>query len=147
MDGIFKNPTRRRTGQASNILDLILVNEESLISQIEHCCPIAKSDHETLIFTVYTDACKINENETKYRFNLHKGNYDLMRHSIDGVNWSNVLSGNTEECWDNIKNKILSVMEEFIPTTKITNSIKTYPRWMNRASKKFIKKKYNLYRK
>ena len=96
---------------------------------------------------MYTDACKINENETKYRFNLHKGNYDLMRHSIDGVIWSNVLSGNTEECWDNIKNKILSVMEEFIPTTKIKNSIKTCPRWMNRASKKLIKKKDNLYRK
>ena len=137
---MVKNPTRRRAGQASNILYLILVNEESLISQIEHCCPIAKSDHETLIFTMYTDACKINENETKYRFNLHKGNYDLMRHSVDGINWSNVLSGNTEECWDNIKNKILSVMEEFIPTTKIKNSIKTCPRWMNRASKKLIKK-------
>ena len=54
----------------------------------------------------------------------------MMRYSIDGINWSNVLSGNTQECWDTIKNKILSVMDEFI-TTEIKNGIKTCPRWSN----------------
>ena len=43
-------PTRIRLGQTGNILDLVLVNEEQLVSEIEHYSPIGKSDHDTLFF-------------------------------------------------------------------------------------------------
>ena len=38
-------PTRTRLGQNRNILDLVLVNEVRLVSTVEHCSPIANSDH------------------------------------------------------------------------------------------------------
>ena len=42
--------TRIRLGQTGNILDLVLVNEEQLVSEIEQYSPIGKSDNETLMF-------------------------------------------------------------------------------------------------
>ena len=48
-----KKVTRKRGGQTSNLLDLVLVNEESMVSDTEHLSPIGKSDHETLVFSLY----------------------------------------------------------------------------------------------
>lgn len=45
-----RKPTRERKNQKSNILDLIFVNEDSIISDIEHQDPFGKSDHQTLVF-------------------------------------------------------------------------------------------------
>ena len=38
-------PTIIRLVQTSNITDLVLANDEFFITEIEHCCPLAKSDH------------------------------------------------------------------------------------------------------
>ena len=46
-----KNPTRKREGHTSNLLSLVLVNEESMVSGIEHLSP-GKSDNGTLVFSL-----------------------------------------------------------------------------------------------
>ena len=48
LNQMVDKPTRSRQGQMSNILDLILVNEVRFTSEVNHCSPIGKSDHETL---------------------------------------------------------------------------------------------------
>ena len=50
---MVRKPTRRREGQQPNILDLVLVNDENLVS---HLCPFGKSDHEVLFFNLYVNA-------------------------------------------------------------------------------------------
>ena len=50
---MVSKPTRTRVGQTCNILDFVIINDVSLISDIEHESPIGKSDHETLFFTLY----------------------------------------------------------------------------------------------
>ena len=45
-----KKPTRKR-GQTSNLLGLVLVNEESMVSGIEHLSP-ETNDNGTLIICV-----------------------------------------------------------------------------------------------
>ena len=44
------NPTRKREGQRPSLIDLVLVNDEEIISEIEHHSPLGKSDHDVLIF-------------------------------------------------------------------------------------------------
>ena len=63
-----------RLGQNRNILDLVLVNEVRLVSRVEHCSPIANSDHETLFFTLYVGIENENENDVNYTYDLAKGN-------------------------------------------------------------------------
>ena len=43
-------PTRYRQNQSANILDLILTNEEDMVTDIEHLSPLGSSDHCTLSF-------------------------------------------------------------------------------------------------
>ena len=39
-------PTRSKLGQTANITDLVvLVNDESFMTEIEHCCLLGKRDH------------------------------------------------------------------------------------------------------
>ena len=63
---MVEKPTRIRIGQARNILDLVFVNDDSLISDIEHNSPIGKRDHETLFFTLYIGIAKLKENDEEY---------------------------------------------------------------------------------
>ena len=53
---IVSKTTRRREGQTPNLLDLVLISEENLVSDIFHSNPIAKSDNETLLFSLYIHA-------------------------------------------------------------------------------------------
>ena len=46
-----KKTIRKREGQTSNLLGLVLVNEESMASGTEHLSP-GKSDNERLVFSL-----------------------------------------------------------------------------------------------
>ena len=52
---MMSKPTRTRVEQTCNILDLVIINDVSLISDIEHGSPIGKSDPETLFCTLYVE--------------------------------------------------------------------------------------------
>ena len=43
-----------------------MVNEQNLISSIEHFSPIGKSDHKTLMFTLYTGVDDMNDQEVEF---------------------------------------------------------------------------------
>ena len=69
-----KNPTRHRHGEKPNVLDLVLVNDSNWISDIDHVASVGKSDHDILLFQLYSMK-KQTKQQSKYRFNLNKGNY------------------------------------------------------------------------
>ena len=79
------NVTRRGEGQTPSLLDLVLVNDTQLMSDIFHHRPLGKSDRDILLFNLY-----VNENidkevdDTKY--DLMKGNYNEMRKELDQMN-------------------------------------------------------------
>ena len=47
--------TRSRLGQTANITDLVLVNDEFFMTEIDHCCPLGKSDHQLHKFGIQLD--------------------------------------------------------------------------------------------
>ena len=93
-------PTRIRLGQTGNILDLVLVNEEQLVSEIEHYSPIGKSDHETLFFNLYIGVDRWNEKDEGYTLDLKNGNYVKMRQMLKQTDWSQILESSVEQCWN-----------------------------------------------
>ena len=52
---VVTKTTRSRLGQTANITDLVLVNDESFMTEIEHSCPLGKSDHQLLKFSIQFD--------------------------------------------------------------------------------------------
>ena len=45
IDFKFNKPTRGRVNQDPRVLDLILTNEDGMVTDIEHYSPLGKSDH------------------------------------------------------------------------------------------------------
>ena len=142
---MVKKPTRRRTGQQPSILDLVLVNNECLISDIQHLCPLGKSDHEVLCFSLYID---VNKNKQKYgyKFNFKKGAYELMRQDFQKICWDRLESMDVEECWQYIKTNILNSMEKHIPKIKNNLNKRIKPSWLDKKALRSIKKKHKLYK-
>ena len=48
-------PTQSRLGQTASINDLVLVNDELLITEMEQCCPLGKTDHQVLKSSMHLD--------------------------------------------------------------------------------------------
>ena len=136
--------THSRVGQTSNLLDLVLVNEESLISDIVHFSPVAKSDHETLIFTMYVGTNALKQ-DVKYRYDLNKGDYERMRHILNEVDWGDIIDGDIDTGWIILKNNIIQCMEQCIQKVKIKKAHQVTPRWINGRIKTMIKNKYKAY--
>ena len=72
-----ENPPRRRHTDEPSLLDLVLTNEPTQISELLHAAPLGKSDH-VLTFNFH---CYVYYGKPKERFLYHKGNYNAMRHS------------------------------------------------------------------
>ena len=142
---MVSKPTRRREGNTPHILDLVIVNNEQLISDIIHLCPIGKSDHEVLLFNLYIEDKE--EDVIDWKYNLKKGNYKAMRDALKDVDWSYINEMNVDTCWNEIKGKLKSNMKEYIPKSKVTNGKSTKSLWMNAKAMKNIKKKHKLYKR
>ena len=74
-----ETPTRRRGNDEPSLLDLVLTNEKSQVSNLCHTSPLGKSDHDILVldYHAYLDYTKPKE---QYLFD--KGNYDAMRDDL-----------------------------------------------------------------
>ena len=72
-----EQPTRFRNNQKSNILDLVLSPDETLITNLTYHSPLGKSDHCIIFFecVFYTNSRHHNADN---RFVFNKGNYVLM---------------------------------------------------------------------
>ena len=125
-----------------------MVNEQNLIiSSIECFSPIGKSDHKTVMFTLYTGVDDTNDQEVEFVYELNKGKYELMRNSVAELDWNRALSNSSvDQCWDMIKSVILNKMEEYIPKVRKKKNSKKSPIWMNGVLRKKVKQKYALYK-
>ena len=145
---MVKNPTRRREGQKSNILDLIMVNDAQFISDIEHHCPIGKSDHDLLIFNLGVKTSSENDGKLGlYKFDFQKGRFDKMREELHRVDRSVLDTAGVDEAWDCIKLKIIQLMEQNIPKVKVKCNEKPKPIWFNKSVWRIIKKKYYVFKR
>ena len=85
----IQEPTRVRKDQTPSILDLIITNEEGMISKIAYMSPIGKSDHCSIYFDFhcYTQDYNINVKNFRYK----KGNYIYMNNLLS-LDWTTILS-------------------------------------------------------
>ena len=94
---MVSKPTRRRKGQTPNLLDLVLVSEECLVSDMIYSRPAAKSDHETLLFSLYIYEIMPAEQEDS-RYDLSKANFAQMRQDCESFDWSYLHEVSIKQC-------------------------------------------------
>ena len=140
-------PTRHREGQQSNLLDLVLVNDDQMISDITHFTKLGKSDHDVLLFDLYIPKENPKIEDHKEEFMYKKGNYKKMNEEAHSLDWSYIIELSVEDQLAAIKDKLFQLIKENVPKKKKNTRIKARPRWFTNRVIKKIKKKYNAYKK
>ena len=137
-------PTRHRENQKSSMIDLIFVNEENLVSDINHECPVGLSDHEVLIFDLYTPKVKSNY-ISKYNYVLNKGDFQKIKEDVRNIDCTALVTKSVGEIWNTIHNCLTDSMENNIPKRPQQEHCKLDPPWFNKKVKRLIRKKKQHY--
>ena len=112
-------PTRWRGDDTPNTLDLILTNEENMVTGLEYQSPLGKGDHCVLRFDFecYT---QIHSSSRKVKC-YNKANYDDINREISSYDWDAVLTEDEDIniMWDRFKGKIKDIENRHVPTRNI----------------------------
>ena len=119
---IIDKPTHYRTTQNPTLIDLVLVKEPQLVSEIVYDAPFGKSHHQTLLLSLNIESNSSDVCAERYLFD--KGLYDEMRSSVDKVNWDNLLKEEADiDCWMNeIANVIIEAKDTYVPKRKLNTA-------------------------
>ena len=138
-------PTRYRLNQTPKTLDLILTNEEGLISDLNILPSLGLSDHVCLSFMVKCNAERSAEEKEPYR-NLNRGDYDHIRQRMRNTHWEeNMESETMSDAWDYFKCTFNTYLDEGIPTQKPGSKPKKL--YLNRKALRIRKKKYHHFKR
>ena len=70
------------------------MNDESFITEIYHCCPLGKSDHQLLKFSIQLDCSYDRSICLKTVFDFSKANFDGLRdHFSNYDDWTLMKDG------------------------------------------------------
>jgi len=117
------DPTHYRGNQSPNIQDIILTNEEGMISDIIQTAPLGKSHHVCIHFSLncYTD---VPERKTP-RYLYHKGDYDKMREEAQNLSWYCTDREDVDSNWRLFSNNVKHLIEKYVPKVRPTTDKKT----------------------
>ena len=138
-------PTRYRTGQKENVLDLIFTLHEDVVEDIKYLPPIGKSDHCSIIFSVNKGENQ-TKNEKKTFYNYNKANYEGMKSDIKKVNWKDSIK-EIEEGWKIIESTIHKAIEKHVPKSVINTNKRRRPLWMNPTCLSKVRKKHSAWKR
>jgi len=137
-------PTRYRLGNVPNPLDLILSNEEGMVSSLDYLPGLGLSDHACLSFDVncYID-CRKNEEP---RFSYDRGDYSRLNSLLEDVEWEEEMERmNYNQAWDYFEGTYSKLIEECIPKNK--SGTKKKNKYLTREAMKCKRKKYQQWKK
>ena len=81
---LVTEPTHHRGDQTPNVLDLVLVNQENLTSEVQLAEPIGKSHHSVILFDILDIKMTVSQRVSEKR-QVANGDYDGMREYAQNV--------------------------------------------------------------
>ena len=117
-------PTRWRSNQSSNILDLIITKFLNDINTVEYQAPAGKSNHCVLKFTFDLN---VTQAPDKYRRSFQNMDLPALLKEATTYKWPCSLETNVDTIWTNIKSNILKLTNKFAPLRRIRRGGK--PPW------------------
>ena len=138
-------PTRARGDATPSILDLIISNEEGMVSDVLIQNPIGKSDHSTISFTFHGHT---KSNSTNLKRDYNKADYESMKAMLD-INWEELLENKcVEEQWTLLSSKIDEAIKKYVPIKKVSNNFSSKGNVpVSHKLKKLIRRKEKLWKK
>ena len=133
-------PTRFRPGQPPSTLDLLLTNEEGMVSDLNYLPGLGLSDHVVLKFTLacYTDPHRTAEPKLNY----NRGDFNLLRSILSKVDWSGMHDLNVHDAYDFFKDALEVAVDRSIPRLKSHSRKNLY---MTKQAMRLKREKFTLW--
>lgn len=140
---LVTEPTRFRSGQNPSLLDLVLTNDEHLISGISYHAPIGKSDHCVIEFGIQCHVAPTKTQETLRRsynkIDFESFNQDLVC-ELDSI----PQSDDVEVSWSTLQSRIDYTIDKHAPLKAIKKKLANKP-WISSEVKKLAANKKLLW--
>ena len=137
-------PTRFRSNETPNLLDLILSSEESMIKDLVYRPPLGESDHICLRFNVMCGKQEFATEDPKKR-NFFKTDYAAVAEELRKYDWVSMLTGNFDDDYKLFFDILEQVMMKYTPLKTPRRKKKNL--YMTRESRIMKNKKLRLWRK
>ena len=134
--------------QEPSLLDLILTNDLSLISDIQYNPHIGGSDHISLNFNIHTTLRPEEDSQNdQLKFKYYKTDIDKMNQMLN-IKWEEALRGlNVEDAYTLFLNKYKEAVNECVPRYKNvkTTTLPNKPVWMKSPTEKLVRAKQHTW--
>ena len=141
-------PTRSRHNEVPTLLDLVITNEDGMVSNLEILSPLGKSDHSCITFWFN---CYIEHKKTEIeKYIYDKGNYEQIKDDLRSIDWEKDIRNrrNINDKWNYIKQKIQDSCDAHIPKRKFNPNKKVkFKNSLDLKSIAKIKKKHKSWKK
>jgi len=106
-------PTRE-----SNILDLVISNEVSMVDELKVLEQFSTSDHNMVEFNfVLRTGCF---NAVTYKYDFRKGDYKAIALALKETDWGLMFEGKgTLQCYEILIDKLNNLMDKYVPKIKV----------------------------
>ena len=141
---LIEKPTRVvREGQAQNVFDLLITNNDDWVSNIGYLDQLGASDHVQLMIKCDCSLQRTNINVSKRQY--YKGNYTKAREDFMLVDWSKLDSLEVQDSFYFICEEIKTCTENNVPVFKKNNYTIKKPKWMDKHCVIAVRKKYKAW--
>ena len=126
------------------MLDLVLTNNTSSVSNLNVCDNLPGTDHDAVQFTfsiLPPKQCTVY----RYLYNYKKADFNTFRDTLSSVPWEIAESSDIDSWWENWKDLFLAAVSTDIPVVRWRRS--KMKCWLSLAVIKAIKQKRIVYRK
>ena len=76
-------------------------------------------------------------NKTKYDYD--RMDVQGMKEELSLINWTSVLAGSVDECWERFRGVLLNLRDKFVPVSVVKSKGKVP--WMSYKAAKLVRKK------
>ena len=148
-DNFLKQVVREPT-RGENILDLVLTNNENMISGVDVGSQLGCSDHREIRFNLEWEAN--HSNNLVIVPDFRRANYEGLRRHLEEVNWEYLEVGDegqeisVERTYNNLIKAISEGQELYIPYRPLRKENRD-PKWMTQGLKHEIGLKRRLYKR
>ena len=110
-------PTRCRGDDTPARLDLVFTKDVKLEDEVEHVCPLGRSDHDVLKFSLDVEKdAEINKEYMEDRLNYARADYDGLRKFFGEVDWFTMYNEkNIQMKYDQFMEVYNRAVEKFVP--------------------------------
>lgn len=136
-----REPTR-----GSAILDLILTNNDDLISGVDVVGSLGASDHALLEFVIQRKG-QAKSSQTRI-LDFRRADFGKFREILSMIPWAGILKEKgVNEGWEFLKSEILKAQLKTVPMRRKSKRSLKKPEWMSTELSTEIRSKRDMYRK